>query len=222
LGEGASGVIQQALWQPQNEPAKAVAVKLYKGDVTSDGSPLNEMAACIAAGTHNNLIDVEGQVLDHPEARAGLVMQLIDPSFTNLAGPPSLASCTRDIYPADLHLTESAMLNLARGIASAAAHLHETGMTHGDLYGHNILWNADGDCLLGDFGAASFYPSAEQGQALQRIEARAFGILLGELLEHCAEQVDPALWGLQARYVQSNVSLRPTLREIEQELTPNL
>lgn len=54
LGEGASGIIQQALWQHANNERMA-AVKLYKGNVTSDGSPLNEMAACIAAGRHANL-----------------------------------------------------------------------------------------------------------------------------------------------------------------------
>lgn len=222
LGEGASGIIQQALWQPSAEPAKAVAVKLYKGAVTSDGSPLNEMAACISAGTHRHLIEVEGQVADHPESRAGLVMQLIDPSFTNLAGPPSLESCSRDIYPVGLRLTERLALSLARGIASVTAHLHQNGLTHGDLYGHNILWNAEGDCLLGDFGAASFHPTPEQGQALERIEARAFGILLGELLERCDGQVADSLWALQARCVQADVSQRPTLKDIEQTLTRNL
>ncbi|MCP1131651.1 protein kinase, partial [Robbsia andropogonis] len=72
--------------------------------------------------------------------------------------------------------------------------------THGDLYGHNILLQNDGDCLLGDFGAASFHPSATLGQALERIETRAFGILLGELLERCdaAPQEHAVIAGLQA------------------------
>ncbi|MBC3953352.1 leucine-rich repeat-containing protein kinase family protein [Pseudomonas folii] len=218
LGEGASGIIQQARWQPPRQAVRTVAVKLYKGAVTSDGSPLNEMAACIAAGTHQHLIAVEGQILDHPQSCAGLVMQLIEPSFVNLAGPPSLDSCSRDIYPTGLRLTRAIALRMARGIASAAAHLHQNGMTHGDLYGHNILWHDNGDCLLGDFGAASFYSTTAQGLALQRIEARAFGILLGELLERCSEPVEDALWALQARCVQPDVSQRPMLLEIEQAL----
>jgi serine/threonine protein kinase len=59
--------------------------------------------------------------------------------------------------------------------------LHRQGITHGDLYGHNILWNAQGDCLLGDFGAASFHATTDtlETRALQRIEVRAFGVLLG-------------------------------------------
>ena len=35
-------------------------------------------------------------------------------------------------------------LRMARGIASAVAHLHARGILHGDLYGHNILWNGRG------------------------------------------------------------------------------
>ena len=48
-----------------------------------------------------------------------------------------------------------------------------------------ILWEAQGDCLLGDFGAASFHSTSDsvETRALQRMEVRAFGILLGELLE---------------------------------------
>ena len=221
LGEGASGVIHQALWQPPDQSARNVAVKLYKGQITSDGSPLHEMQASITAGRHPNLIDVLGQIVGHPEEQAGLVMALIEPSYRNLAGLPSLASCTRDVYADELRLSAPVALRIARGIASVAAHLHRQGITHGDLYGHNILCNDQGDCLLGDFGAASFHASADtlQTQALQRIEVRAFGILLGELLA----RIEPALgaqdlaWllDLEARCCQPDVLARPGFDEIE-------
>ena len=56
------------------------------------------------------------------------------------------------------HLSAVAtILQIAIGIASAAAYLHTQGIMHGDLYAHNIMTNARGDCLLGDFGAASSY-----------------------------------------------------------------
>ncbi len=124
-------------------------MKLYKGQMTSDGSPLHEMHACITAGRHPNLIEVLGQVAGHPEQQAGLVMALIEPSYRNLAGLPSLASCSRDVYADELRLNAPAALRIAHGIASVAAHLHRQGITHGDLYGHNILCNDQGDCLLG-------------------------------------------------------------------------
>lgn len=214
LGEGASGIIRQALYKPQALP---VAVKLYKGTITSDGSPLHEMQACIAAGLHPNLIKVRGRVVGHPDDQAALVMDLIEPSYRNLAALPSLASCTRDIYTADTRFSLDVALRMARAIASVAAHLHRHGITHGDLYGHNILWNEAGECLLGDFGAASFHATADtlETRALQRIEVRAFGVLLGELLERVDGQVSDELLALQQNCCQPDVLARPGFEDIE-------
>ncbi|WP_325918007.1 leucine-rich repeat-containing protein kinase family protein [Pseudomonas frederiksbergensis] len=221
LGEGASGVIHQALWQTPGQAGRDVAVKLYKGQMTSDGSPLHEMHACITAGKHPNLIEVLGQVNGHPEHQEGLVMALIGPDYRNLAGLPSLESCTRDVYPDELRLRADVAVRIAQGIARVAGHLHRRGLTHGDLYGHNILCNDQGDCLLGDFGAASFHAPVDdrQTRALQRIEVRAFGILLGELLA----RIEPAssiedlsrLKDLEARCCQPDVLARPGFDEIE-------
>ncbi len=214
LGEGASGVIHKAVWKPQG---LHVAVKLYKGSITSDGSPLHEMQACIAAGRHPNLIRVQGRVVDHPEGQAALVMDLIDPSYRNLAALPSLASCTRDSYAPTTRMSVDVALRMARGIASVGAHLHRHGITHGDLYGHNILWNSAGDCVLGDFGAASFHATADTSEtkALQRIEVRAFGVLLGELLERVDTAFNAALVDLQKSCCQADVLARPSFEEIE-------
>jgi hypothetical protein len=220
LGEGASGVIQQAVWRADGvTQAIDVAVKLYKGDVTSDGSPLNEMQACIAAGRHAHLIPVLGQIEDHPQAVRGLVLELIAPSFMTLARPPTLESCTRDTY-GGTQLSLSSVTRMAAGIAAACGHLHARGINHGDLYAHNILWNEHGDTLLGDFGAAAFYPDVETGLRLERIEVRAFGILLRELLD-CCEASDPhtaQLQELAQRCVQADVMQRPGFAEIERQL----
>ena len=115
-------------------------------------------------------------------------------------------------------------MRIASGIASVAEHLHRQGITHGDLYGHNILWNEHGDCLLGDFGAASFHATSDslESRALQRIEVRAFGILLGELLERIdsglsAEQ-RVALEDLQQRCCQPDVLARPGFSEVVREM----
>jgi hypothetical protein len=58
---------------------------------------------------------------------------------------------------------------------------------HGDLYAHNILHCGQGRALLGDFGAASFYTTDDRdlGAALQRLEVRAYGCLLEELIDRC-------------------------------------
>ena len=196
LGEGASGVIHRARWNADG--GKHVAVKLFKGSVTSDGMPSCEMAACLAAGDHPHLIRPLGEITGHPEKTAGLVMELIGDEFTNLAGPPSLESCTRDVYPEGTWFSPLVVIRIATGIAEAAMALHAKGIMHGDLYAHNILQNEDGGCLLGDFGAATFY---RDGEPLERIEARAFGCLLEELLER----------------MDSGASERPTLEDLTRQ-----
>jgi hypothetical protein len=224
LGEGASGVIYRAGWH-RGAAVTEVAVKLFKGAVTSDGLPHSEMAACISAGQHPNLIAVRGKVARHPAGAEGLVLELIDPVFGNLAGPPSLASCTRDVYAPGTVFSLAAALRLAQGIASAAAHLHAQGIMHGDLYAHNILYTSAGESLLGDFGAACFFDPADvaTAEALQRLEVRAFGCLLEELLAHCPElaaalAVAQAWQALVQRCTQPEVAVRPLFAEIEQAL----
>jgi serine/threonine protein kinase len=225
LGEGASGVIHQADWRPPDGSLRPVAVKLFKGAVTSDGWPHSEMAACIAAGAHPGLIPVLGRVPNHPDATPGLVLELVDTSFRNLAGPPSLQSCTRDVYADDARWTPQTALRMAHGLASAVARLHARGILHGDLYGHNILWNGRGDALLGDFGAASFLPrdDAASSQAMQRIESRSFGCLVEELAERC-EPVDAATQALLAeirsRCLDDDPAARPLFDEIVAALSP--
>ncbi|WP_237248729.1 leucine-rich repeat-containing protein kinase family protein [Sideroxyarcus emersonii] len=224
LGEGASGVIHRAVWQ-RNASRRDVAVKLFKGAVTSDGLPHSEMAACIRAGEHPNLIAVHGRIVDHPAANDGLVMSLVTDGFGNLAGPPSLDSCTRDIYADDAAFSVNTAIRIALGIALAARHLHAQDIMHGDLYAHNILCTREGETLLGDFGAASFIApeDRQRAEALQRIEVRAFSCLLEELLERCSAEADPhgklpALVDLQSRCAMANSQARPLFAEIESEL----
>ncbi|WP_460418657.1 leucine-rich repeat-containing protein kinase family protein [Pseudomonas sp. microsymbiont 2] len=217
LGRGASGLIHRAHLRGQDAP---VAVKLYKGAITSDGSPLAEMSACIAAGDHPRLVRLAGRIDDHPQRLPALVMQLIDTHWSNLAGPPSLDSCTRDRYPEARRLNLASVRRLVAGIASVCAHLHARGLSHGDLYAHNILFDDDGQCLLGDFGAASFHPGngSAQAAALERLEVRAFGILVEELLG-CCEEPDSALRQMAERCQQADVLARPAFNELAMQLT---
>ena len=220
LGEGASGVIHKAHWQPSPQAAgHPVAVKLFKGAVTSDGFPAEEMAACLAAGNHAHLIGVMGELSGHPAGSSGLVMPWVDPEFRSLAGPPNLETCTRDIYDDDQRFSLALVLDLAKGLAAAGEHLHARGISHGDFYAHNVLYRPEGGCLLGDFGAASFYPPQASGGAnpFEALEVRAFGCLLGELLERLEPDQDgrlPALTALQLRCVAPVAASRPRFAEL--------
>jgi hypothetical protein len=225
LGEGASGIISKGTWKTPGGP-KDVAIKIFKGEVTSDGSPADEMAACITAGSHPNLIDPIGKIHEHPESKRGLLLELIPPHYTNLGLPPTLQTCTRDSFqPGTVFPAEKCKLILI-SIVSAAAHLHERGIAHGDLYAHNILIDENGHALLGDFGAATVYQSQhEHAETLQRLEVLAFG----HLVEDMMGLMDEEFWGekgglvdelsrLHSRCTTGVVEKRPTFREVEKLL----
>lgn len=216
LGEGTSGRVHRALWR-SGTTQQAVALKLFKGTMTSDGLPEREMEACLAAGAHPNLTGALGRITGHPDGADGLVMPLLPPGWRVLAGPPSLASCSRDVYDPAFRFAQAALLRLVRGIAAGLAHLHARGLLHGDVYGHNILWDAEtGAAVLSDFGAASVLPDGAIGAALQRVEVRAFGLLLGEVLDRAPADFSDAagLRDIERACVQADGRGRPAMAEV--------
>jgi serine/threonine protein kinase len=215
LGEGASGQVHRALWQRPGEAVpQAVALKLFKGRMTSDGLPEREMAACLAAGSHPHLTCALGRLTGHPEGLDGLVMPLLPSQWRPLADPPSLESCTRDVYDAVLRFAPDAALRLAGATAQATAHMHAKGLLHGDLYAHNTLWDGSaGNGVLSDFGAATGLPAGEDGLALQRIEVLAWGILLGELLDRSSES-PASLRVLHRHCVGPDPAARPLMADV--------
>ncbi|MDO9055849.1 MAG: protein kinase [Sulfuricurvum sp.] len=178
LGSGASGDIYKAYSKSHGEE---VALKLFKGAITSDGYAHDEMNATMSTGEHPNLIKVLSKLAG--DERLGLVLEYIPDIYRNLGLPPDFETCTRDTFAEETTFTPESILEVAKGIASAAAHLHARGVMHGDLYAHNILINDDDHCYLGDFGAASFYEPHRK--EFERIEVRAFGCLLEDMLSLC-------------------------------------
>ncbi len=119
----------------------------------------------------------------HPEGRAGLVLPRLGPGWRPLAGPPSMASCTRDVYDPALRLSAGQAQHIVTQVAAALAHLHARGLTHGDLYAHNLLVDGQGGVLLSDYGAASWCPPGDPDRAalLRTIDRRALAVLQAEL-----------------------------------------
>ena len=221
LGEGASGMISKANWISKSEE---VAIKVFKGDVTSDGLPEDEMRIAIEAGNHNNLIPVLGKIKNHPEGKSGLIMKLISSTYINLGNPPSLETCTRDVFEETTVFDTEELLKIAKSMASVCAHLHNKGFNHGDFYAHNILVDNMAKCLLGDFGAASFYDvNSVQASNIERVEVRAFGCLLEDVLglvseSNISNQLRIKWEKLIEDCVSYEVKYRPAFSEILQQL----
>lgn len=198
LGEGASGVIHRVAWRGESlrRPGD-MALKLFKNALTSDGRPADEIAANLVVGAHAHLCTAHAYLNGHPDGTPGLLMPLLPPTQAALAGPPSLDSCTRDVYPSGTRFTFFQASQIAAQVAQAAAHLHARHVLHGDLYAHNTLWDpATGQVALSDLGAACCLPSDRPAMtaSLCKLDVLAFGILLSELCKRVdlpAAQPDP-------------------------------
>jgi len=223
LGQGASGVIRRVDWVQPDGRIQAAALKVFKGALTSDGWPHSEMGASLSAGQHPHLIGVIGQLKDHPQGLDGLLMPLVDAALQTLAEPPSLSTCSRDVYPPARAWTLDKAVRMAQESASVLAHLHARGLMHGDFYGHNLLWRKGDGLMLGDFGAATPFDVGDQlmAERLARIEVRAWGCFLQELLQHLSPQDAgrpevQALLALQAQCM-GPVLARPTWLEVKEK-----
>lgn len=197
-----------------------VAVKEYRGHLTSDGYAVDDMRASIAVGTHASLVQVIGRIDAEGERGESLVLRLIPPEFRSLGLPPSFASCTRDTFPAETRLSPRFVLQVLRDISQAVEHLHQRGLTHGDLYAHNILSDPEGHSILGDFGAASFFDGADVRRC--QIEVRAFGCLIEDLLSLVAIQdrgeTFLRLESIRQRCQHATVAERPLAAEVAELL----
>lgn len=188
LGQGASGVISKATWH--NNPFSfpdSIAVKIFKGAVTSDGYPEDELDACLSIGTHDNIVSPLAKISE-PDCSA-LLMELIPKNYVNLGQPPSLTSCTRDTFTQGQAFSIHQINLIVEQMEQVLQHFIEKEISHGDLYAHNILIDPAGHILFGDFGAASKYVnlSPQQKRGIQAVEQRAMGLFIDDMLGLCFE-----------------------------------
>ena len=150
-------------------------------------------------------------------------MHASEPRTTELGKPPNSDTCTRDTYAQGTAFAPPAALRTLRGVAAAAAHLHAHGLTHGDLYAHNVMARAsDGEAKLGDFGAAYTYRggafTGAHAAALERIEVRAFGCLVEEIAARLAPgaggDLADALGSIARKCMAEDVAGRPGFDEV--------
>lgn len=198
LGEGASGTIYRGHWKQAHEHLGKpdIAVKLFKGNVTSDGYPQDELDCCLDAGHHPHIVKTIGEIKDPPTpskpSQLGIIMELIPAGYRNLGNPPNFDTCSRDTFAEGVSFSTEQIAKIVADFASAAHHLHQQGVSHGDLYAHNTLVNDDCEVLIGDFGAASDCKTLPDNQRvdMERVEVRALGCLLDDLLTLPANPLD--------------------------------
>jgi serine/threonine protein kinase len=196
-----------------------VALKQFKGWITSDGCPKDEMNNYLNAGDHPNLIAVKAKLKDCD--LPGLVMELVPASFSVLGQPPSFETCTRDTFTQGQSLTLPKLKQLALQVVDVMAHLHQQQICHGDLYAHNMLVNEKPQLYLGDFGAATALHALpqKQQQLFCALEVRAFGYWLLDmqslLSARESEEFEQRFTAVVQLCIQQKVSSRPEFRQLE-------
>mmetsp|Transcript_20303 Transcript_20303/g.42242 ORF Transcript_20303/g.42242 Transcript_20303/m.42242 type:complete len:617 (-) Transcript_20303:2269-4119(-) len=140
LGKGAGGVTRKATWK-----GREVAVKTFAGELTSDGSPRDEKAVSEMLVLANNdngrgsdpaLIELLGETKE----KGALVMEFLE-NYGAVAGPPSMESCSRDVYDESSleTLQDFPLWKIVVDTLRVLSKLHSLGITHADFYAHNIL-----------------------------------------------------------------------------------
>ncbi|KAK4240074.1 leucine-rich repeat-containing protein 28 [Achaetomium macrosporum] len=196
------------LWRMSPDFSERVAIKLFRGPITDVGCPADEMVAWLAAGAHENLMTVMGRIKGHPDEdvdptfQGGIVTQRITSEYAPLSeygrqdgpGPDQDGGGGGNARRLSIR-TALAMLT---GLANVMTFLHARGIAHGHLIKERIIASADnGHAMLADFATATIYgrgPAGEYHESIEKIEVRAFGLLLGDVLEFAkCDEADAAV-----------------------------
>lgn len=174
LGRGAGGTVSEALWQ-----GTTVVVKEFHGSGVTDGKPENEQAAWQGVPRHENIPEC---LATFTTPRLGCVFEFLE-GLHELGKPPTFVTCTRDVFKDELTITAAQMVKVSLDVSRAVQHMHKHGFCHGDVYAHNTLVDdAYKVVKLGDLGAAFFCPPHLR-DALQKLEVRALGCLIGDMMQ---------------------------------------
>ncbi|KAF6263001.1 hypothetical protein COO60DRAFT_1698969 [Scenedesmus sp. NREL 46B-D3] len=240
LGQGASGEVFLGVYE-----GRSVAVKIFIADVSPDGSTAEEMAINCAV-RHPNLTRVLALVTDTqqqqqqqqqqgevaaPAAAAagdagaivGLVLELVHGK--PLADRPTSRHLLRCKWGGDVSFSLPAALSICHGVAGALAYLHSLGIAHGDVYAHNIMADGQARPVVCDFGASFCYSAAaDPGRFFERMEVRAFGLFMGDVVARISEQAGVAdgasqqLRHLVQQCLAGSAMQRPLFALLEQQL----
>ncbi|KAK4244867.1 hypothetical protein C7999DRAFT_34795 [Corynascus novoguineensis] len=199
----------QGLWHQSPHYAEDVAIKLFRDPIDGtddDGFAADEMSAYLAAGAHESLVTILGQIHGHPDEddattreegegkttlQGGIVTQLLLDSYIPLSTFTTPSTTTTEEGATDNDAAPSldtkTALQMLTGIASCLAHLHSRGIAHGSVRPETVFASAaDAHALLTHFRAATRYgggcSAAAQADEIEKVEVLAFGRVIDFVL----------------------------------------
>jgi hypothetical protein len=219
LGKGASGTVFAGRYEGQD-----VAVKVFKEQSKgSDGNPEDEMAINSIVN-HQFAISAIG-VIERDGKKEMMVMKLLKGTYP-LGKVPSFDTVTRDAGPSPKthKMDEKTLMRAIWTVASALEYIHTSlGVSHGDVYLHNVLIDGDKVSRISDWGASFAYDldDVEQADLIEKIEVLAFGRLVQDLFSwHSDIAVVPkVIQDLLVHIVESETTERPNFRTIKEKLS---
>ena len=184
LGSGSGGSVK--LFSPPGS-STPVALKSYSSpsEKLTDGTSSSDIAMTVhVSSLFDHLVtSLVPPVLSHNPTQ--LTMRRVASSPISL--PPNNTTLTRDLHTSG-KLTASSADHVATNVGAALRRMHEAGVAHGDVYGHNVLHSPvagegeEADTRLSDFGASFYYDKdSVYGGLVQEIEVRAYRLLVSEL-----------------------------------------
>lgn len=149
---------------------------------------------------------------------AGVIMDLVQGG--PLAEKPNATSVLRCRWAEGRTHPLRFVLSVGATVAGALQHLHAHGIMHGDVYAHNVVATPDGaSATLLDFGASFVYDRGDAGVDFERLEVRALGLFLADLLARCPEATNAVdVAAMAGRCLDPRVAARPTFGEVARAL----
>lgn len=183
LGRGASGTVYQGKYD-----GKDVAVKIFRAKSKgSDGNPADE-AAINGLINYPKAISAIGVIPSEGDdgVYKGMVMNLIKGTYP-MGKVPNFDTVTRDEGPAahSANLKREKVILAVWNIASVLDYIHSIGVSHSDVYLHNVLRDGEFVARLSDWGASFVYNrgDADSAAMFEHIEVLAFGRLVQNLFD---------------------------------------
>lgn len=192
FGDGTSGTAFPGVCRGTGD---LVAVKRFRALAGSDGRALDEVAVSLAASGVPGVVQAVGYCAETDEkgevTTVTLVMERVPGGAKCIAGPPSFDSCTRSVYDPEMTLDREDADRIVSVVEKAVEGLLERGVSHGDVYGHNVLVGEkeeDGErpVVLGDLGAGWWIPRPGTHGA-RTVEMRAVDVFREEVMRMVKE-----------------------------------
>jgi hypothetical protein len=222
LGSGASGTVYKGKYQGED-----VAVKIFKVEVKGSDGNASDEAGINALIDHPLAISAIGIIKEgKDEAYKGMVMKLLSEAYP-FGKAPNFDTVTRDEGPSphSANLTKKQVLSVVWNIASVLDYIHSiVGVSHGDVYLHNVLRDGLFTARLSDWGASFVYDreNIEIAGMIERIEVLAFGRLIQDLIDWHFDKSSQELSGpmieLLASLLHRDQASRPNFQMIKEKL----